>query len=128
MTRNRTKVWDLNYVTVIMSATTKPWASRPAANTKPVISELLRDSAPPSALRSSGLAEVESPTDVDTDGVDHAVGIAQLGLAEVEDPTDVGARGVDLAVNFQTLGEHASGDLSSVERQPCRRVCAAWPR
>ena len=23
MTRNRTKVWDLNYVTVIMSATTK---------------------------------------------------------------------------------------------------------
>jgi hypothetical protein len=24
MTRNRTKVWDLNYVTVIMSATTKP--------------------------------------------------------------------------------------------------------
>ena len=24
MTRNRTKVWDLNYVTVIMSTTTKP--------------------------------------------------------------------------------------------------------
>jgi hypothetical protein len=24
MTRNRTKVWDLNYVTVIMSATAKP--------------------------------------------------------------------------------------------------------
>lgn len=29
----------------------------------------------------------------------------------------MGARGVDLAVGFQTLGEHASGDLSSVERQ-----------
>jgi hypothetical protein len=25
MTRNRTKVWDLNYVTVIMSETTKPY-------------------------------------------------------------------------------------------------------
>jgi len=27
MTRNRTKVWDLNYVTVIMSATTKPFGN-----------------------------------------------------------------------------------------------------
>src|SRR6476659_1902473 len=30
MTRNRTKVWDLNYVTVITSATTKPSGRSPA--------------------------------------------------------------------------------------------------
>ena len=51
MTRNRTKVWDLNYVTVITSATTKPCRDR-SSNQRVTMSRLT--GFQPERLRTSG--------------------------------------------------------------------------